>query len=125
MADTYLEDFMRLSVVLSERAPRKAIVEDDGVGRTIADQMGGAGKIRAMIGAKVTAIPNGLAIKWPNKQKTKGDLVEITLEPNDTYTMRFYNSSRGQKKLVREYDDIYFDQLVPVFEHHTGWYLRM
>lgn len=101
------------------------VQEDDGVGRTIADQMGGAGKLKMMLGATVVLIPNGLAIKWPNKHKSKGDLVEITLEPSDTYTMRFYNTSRGQKKLVKEFEDVYFDQLVDIFEQHTGWYLRM
>ena len=118
-----LERLRQLSGMPKET--KESVNEDDSIGRTIADQMGGAGKMRAMLGATVTAIPNGLAIKWPNKQKTKGDLVEITLEPSDTYTMRFYNSSRGGKKLVKEYDDVYFDQLVSTFEDWSGWRLSL
>lgn len=104
---------------------KESVNEDDSIGRTIADQMGGAGKMRAMLGATLVAIPNGLAIKWPNKQRTKGNLVEITLEPSDTYKMVFYNAGKGGKKLVKEYEDVYFDQLVDIFEKQTGWYVRM
>jgi len=108
---------------------QESVNEDDSIGRTIADQMGGAGKMRAMLGATIVAIPNGLAIKWPNKTRSKGNLVQITLEPSDTYKMVFYNAAAnvrtGGKKVVKEYEDVYFDQLVDIFEKQTGWYLRM
>jgi len=113
----------------AERRKNESVNEDDSIGRTIADQMGGAGKMRAMLGATIVAIPNGLAIKWPNRQRTKGNLVWITLEPSDTYKMVFYNAGKGTgmdgKKVVKEYEDVYFDQLVDIFEKQTGWYLRM
>jgi len=98
---------------------------DDGVGRTIVDQMGGGGILKAMLGATLVLIPNGIKIKWPNKERSKGNLVQITLEPSDTYKMVFYNASGSSQKVVKEYDDVYFDQLVDIFEKQTSWYLRM
>ena len=98
---------------------------DDGVGRIILDQMGGAGRIRAMLGATMVLIPHGVMIKWPSREPSRGNLVEITLDPSDTYNLTFFNATRGTKKVVKKYDDIYFDQLVELFERQTGLYLRL
>jgi hypothetical protein len=97
----------------------------DEVGRIILDQMGGPGRLKAMLGATMTLIPHGVMIKWPNPQRNRGNLVEITLQPSDTYEMTFYNAIRGSKKVVKKYDDVYFDQLIDLFEKQTGWYLKL
>jgi len=108
-----------------ERLKETRLQEGTSVANTIVQQMGGMGKLRAMLGAKLIAMSNGLRIIFPNRHRTRGNVCEITLEANDTYTMKFFNASRGQAKLVQKYDDIYFDQLIPTFEKQTGWYLRM
>jgi hypothetical protein len=95
------------------------------IAKTIAEQMGGMGRLRAMLGAQLTAISKGLAIKWPNKKRSKGNYVEITLRGDDTYDMEFFNVAGYKKKPVKKYRGIYFDQLVPIFEKQTGWYLRL
>jgi len=98
------------------------------VAKTIADQMGGAGKLKMMLGATVTALPGdkGLAIKWPNPKRTKGNYVEIILDRGkDLYNMTFYNLSKAAKKKVKEYKGLFFDMLVDTFERQTGWYLRL
>lgn len=97
----------------------------DDVGRVILDQMGGAGRLRAMLGARMTLIPHGVQILWPNKQRTRGNMVEIILQSNDTYDMTFYNASSAGKKLVKKHDNVYFDQLIELFERQTGWFLRL
>lgn len=94
--------------------------------QTIVQQMGGAGKLKIMIGAQLMQVdPKTLGIKFPNKQRSKGNYVEIKLLSSDTYKMEFFNLSVKGKKLVKKYDGIYNDQLVELFEKQTGWYLRL
>lgn len=94
---------------------------------TIVQQMGGFGRIKAMLGAKVMELSGGMGIgiRWPNKERSRGNYVEIRLEPSDTYTMEFFNVSGSSKKSVKKYDDVYFDSLVDIFEKQTGWFLSL
>lgn len=96
----------------------------DDVGMTILQQMGGAGRIKAMTGATFVRVTNGIGIKWPSKQPSKGNYVEVTLDPSDTYSMKFYNIGRGAKKVVKDIDGVYAEDLVRIFEGQTGYYLR-
>jgi len=96
------------------------------IAKTIRDQMGGH-RGMMMIGAKnLKALPRGLAFSWPNRTRSKGNYVEITLTGRDDYDMEFFNwvMSKG-KKPVKKYRGIYADDLIPTFEKQTGWYLRM
>lgn len=96
------------------------------VGKTILDQMGGYGRLRMMLGIKqITDLPRGVGFEWPNRQRSRGNYVEITLKPSDTYEMEFFNLSVRGKKSVKKYRDVYADQLVDIFEKQTGWYLRL
>jgi hypothetical protein len=92
------------------------------VAKTILDQFGGKMAL-VLIGGKAKVVENGqgIGIKWPNKQRSKGNYVEIVLKPDDTYEMTFFN---GTKK-VKSYDGVYADQLQDIFEKQTGWYLTM
>lgn len=95
---------------------------NEAVGDTIAQQMGGAGRLRAMLGAKdIIGLENGLRFRWPNKERSRGNLVRITLRPDDTYDMEFFNGT----KPVKKYEGVYADQLVSTFESQTGWYLSL
>lgn len=97
------------------------------IAKTIAEQMGGVRRLKAMLGATVMAVNGGkgLGIKWPNRQRSKGNYVEITLRGDDTYDMEFFNVSGRNRKSVKTYRGVYFDQLVDLFEKQTGWYLRL
>ena len=94
--------------------------------QTIAEQMGGVRRLKMMLGASFVGAVNGktLGIKWPNKKRSTGNYVEISLRGDDTYDMEFFNVSGSMKKSVKKYSMIYFDQLVDIFERQTGWYLR-
>lgn len=95
------------------------------VAKTIAEQMGGVRRLKMMLSATVTAVGSkGLGIKWPNKKRSKGNYVEITLRGDDTYDMEFFNVSTSARKSVKKFRGIYSDQLVEIFEKQTGWYLR-
>lgn len=103
------------------------------VSKVILEQMGGAKKIALMLGIGSGPgyffydLPGnkGVGFSWPNKQRSKGNNVEIKLMPDDTYTVTFFNVSGTDKKQVKKLTDIYSDQLVEVFEGQTGWYLRL
>jgi len=110
------QDFNRL-------AGRTRLIED--IAGTIAQQMGGVGRLKAMLGATVMKIENGISIKWPSKQRSKGNYVEIVLNAGDTYDVKFFNASGSNKKPVASYDDIYADRLVDTFEKQSGYYLRL
>jgi hypothetical protein len=73
----------------------------------------------------VVALPNGLSIKWPNKERSKGNYVEITLRPDDTYDMEFFNVTGAKKKSTKKYEMIYADQLTGLFRDWTGWALKL
>lgn len=100
-----------------------------GVAETILDQMGGSRRLSAMLGVKsfirLSSGHPGVAFAWPNRQSSRGNYVEIRLTPADTYDMTFFNVSVRGKKKVKEFNDLYFDNLVDTFERQTGWYLRM
>lgn len=95
------------------------------IATTIAEQMGGMRRLKAFLGAQLMAIPRGLGIKWPNRQRSRGNYLEVTLRGDDTYDMEFFNLSGMDKKTVKKYSGVYFDQLVDIFEKQTGWYLRI
>jgi hypothetical protein len=123
------DDVDEMPHVVQNRAPVQAQKREAGsmnpIAKTIYQQMGGR-RMGAMIGVQqYINLPNGLGIKWPNKQRSRGNYVEVLLNGKDLYDMTFYNVSRSGKKLVKKYADLYAESLVSVFEDQTGWYLRM
>ena len=116
-------DFNRIRELSGVVSARPSLFEgDDEIGKTIAQQMGGPGRLRIMLGAKeVVLLPNGLRFKWPNKERSLGNVCVITLRGDDTYDMEFLNGAKSVKK----FEGIYADALVSTFEQQTGWYLSM
>ena len=105
---------------------QEPVQEDDNIGRTILHQMGGVGRLRAMTGAsQFRLLPKGVGIKFPNKKRSRGNYVEVTLRPDDTYNMVFSNVSVKGVKVVKKYTMVYNDQLISIFENQTGLYLRL
>ena len=110
--------------------------EAQQIGNTIYEQFGG-GRAMAMLGGQAMILDmatdepgrarmlGGLGIKWPNPKRSKGNYVEILLRPDDTYDMNFFNLTIRAKKLVKQYRGVYADQLRPLFEKQTGWYLSL
>ena len=96
---------------------------------TIAKQLGGTNKLAAMIGAKdfLTA-PDQLSFRFGGRAKNRANFVEITLEANDTYTVRFAQIGRAPKFDVTERGTtsmIYADSLREHFEGATGFCLSL
>lgn len=90
------------------------------IGEAILAQMGGAGRIAAMINAKFTIAGDGVLLRFPNPSG-RPNACAITLEPDDTYHVRFY---RGIKD-AGQFKGVYCDQLREMFEKQTGLYLSL
>ena len=96
------------------------------ISQTILEQMGGARRLGMMLGAKrFVSLSKGVSFAWPNRQRSKGNAVEITLRGDDTYDMEFFNVSMRARKPVKKYQGLYAEDLIPTFERQTGWRARM
>jgi hypothetical protein len=126
--DPDLRDPIREILSHMEVSPKK--VKTSGamdVAKIILEQMGGKRRLQGFLGAtqfNLLQSPDGVGIKWPNKKRSLGNYVRITLTPQDTYDMEFQNVSTRGVKTVKTYKGLFFDMLVSTFEGHTGWYLH-
>jgi len=103
---------------------------------TILEQLGGQ-KFIAMTGSK-HFVGDGNTLRMTlAKNASKANRLYIALDPNDTYTMRFfkYTAPRFNNKTfsfsnekieeVKTYKGIYCDQLEELFQHITGMNTRL
>jgi hypothetical protein len=93
------------------------------VAQTIAEQLGGTGRLKMMTGAyNFGTSGNNLTFRIKNSFKV--NYVRITLNGKDLYDLQFGRVSGTKFTIVKEYSDIYNDQLIELFEQTTGMYLR-
>ncbi|MDB4431376.1 hypothetical protein N9137_03230 [Pseudomonadales bacterium] len=97
------------------------------IATTIIQQMGGLGKLQAMIAARFAEKDNGVYFVFRGSRKV--NYCEITIDGTDLYTMTI--SKRGTRKGVF-YDKVVYNQsglfsdiLKPEFERVTGLYLSL
>ena len=83
-------------------------------------------KFAVMTGAKnFIDTGDGLSMKI-GRNKTSSNYLKITLNMMDLYDVRFSRVSlKGGERSVTEYNNIFNDQLVEVFEKHTGMYTSL
>ena len=95
------------------------------VARAILNHLGG-NKCRVMTGAKnFMGFSEGLVMKI-GRNSSNSNYLKITLHSMDLYDMEFAKVSRmGEKKSVTEYNNVYNDSMVEVFEKHTGMYTKL
>jgi len=101
------------------------------VASTIAQQMGGTGRLKAMVGAHNLVFlsdtrDGGLAFDFKGSRKANKIRVELD-RGADLYNVKLYkyNHRTGEIKTVYEGEGIYFDMLIDIFEMHTGLYLTL
>jgi len=91
------------------------------VAQTIATQLGGTSRLQAFTGAyNFGTSGNNLTFRIKNR---KVNYVRITLNSKDLYDLQFGRVSGVKFTVIKEYNDIYNDQLVELFEQTTGMYL--
>jgi hypothetical protein len=91
------------------------------VAQTILSQLGG-NKFSVMTGAK-NFVSDGPALQFKlptNFAAKKINFVRITLDPSDTYTMKFFNFRGLNLKEVESVSGVYNDQLKSIFTGVTG-----
>ena len=95
------------------------------VAREILNQLGG-NKFRVMTGAKnFMGFSEGLVMKI-GRNSSNSNYLKITFNSMDLYDMEFAKVSRmGEKKSITEYNNVYNDSMVEVFEKHTGMYTKL
>lgn len=93
------------------------------VAQTIIKQMGGPRRLKMFTGAYNFGLrQNGVAFRIKNR---KVNTIIIDLNAKDLYDMTFVRIRGIDHTTIKEYNDLYFDQLVPMFEHVTGMYLTL
>ena len=99
----------------------------DAVAGTILNQLGGTGKLYAMVGAfDFLKISSGVCFKFRGSKKY--NFVEIDYdEGTDLYTVSFekinYRAFDAEKREVERIGSVMAEELVSVFEYTTGLYL--
>ena len=92
------------------------------IARTIFEQMGGLGRLKAFVGGH-TFVSDGDSASFKFKGSKVANYMKVTLTPLDTYNVEL-GKIWGQKYTVKkELDNVYFDQLVSIFEDTTKLYL--
>jgi len=94
-------------------------MSDLTVANTILDQMGGTGKLVAMIGARLfTGSDNAVSFMFPRAPRQAINRVRIELLPDDSgYKVTFYKGKRAD--VVMTFETIP-ENLRETFEYHTG-----
>lgn len=94
------------------------------VAKTIAEQLGGTGKLHAMIGAHAfTGGANNLLFMFKARAKNGANVVDIILNGMDTYDVAFYKMRGSKHSVVSKETDIGCENLKQYIESETGLYL--
>jgi hypothetical protein len=100
---------------------------DMTVSRTILEQLGGR-RFLVMTGAKNlvgSADALTMRIASVNKDRKRVNVVSITLDPSDTYTVEAIFASRNTRTVVGTRSNVYCDGLQAVFTELTGLYTHL
>ena len=86
----------------------------------------GGNRFRVMTGAKnMVSTENGIRMRI-GRNKTNENFMEVSLNGLDLYDVTFAKVTKMcEMKSVREYDNVYNDMLVSLFESHTGMYTSL
>ena len=91
---------------------------------TILNQLGGK-QFSMMVGMKDLSM-NGNTIQFKiGRNNSKANMVSVTLEDNDTYTIKFFSFRKMVFKELDIFENIYCDQLQKIFTDYTGLYTKL
>jgi hypothetical protein len=103
--------------------------EAKAVADIIAQQLGGLGRLSAMIGAKNFAYAKEgrgmFSFQFPNRKRSAPNCIKIVLEASDTYTVHFFRIGRADFKELGTVADVYADNLKSLIEDRTGLFLSL
>lgn len=94
------------------------------IATTILQQLGG-NHFAVMTGSKnFIAGKNSLSMKL-SRNSSKSNYLRITLNGKDLYDLEFISIRGAKMSTKKQFNDIYNDQLVDIFESTTGLYTRL
>ena len=97
---------------------------DTIVAQNIAQQLGGTGRISAMIGGHTfTAGAYNLTFKFKSRAKNGANCCRVTLGASDTYRVEFISIRGVSVRSKGDFSDVYAEDLKKLFERETGLYL--
>ena len=111
-------------------------MENQQVARKIIEQLGG-NKFFAMTGAKGLLSEENKLHMTLQKNMSIANKLTITLDPDDTYSMKFYKFTMGRlnmktfvysenkEKEVKTFKGVFADQLQDIFATVTGMYASL
>lgn len=101
--------------------------QDLAVANEILQQLGGAGRLRVMIGAhSFMGAPKSLTVKFRCRNPRRINTIMVALDPSDTYNVSFWCITSKTMRMVGGTDrDVYADNLRQVIESRTGLYLSL
>ena len=113
---------------IEQAAGRTAAVQgrkDPQIAKTILKQLGGSGRLSAMLGAKhFIDHGNGLSFQFPNPKRNRGNYFKVILdEGQDLYDLEIGKASRANYKKLKDWKGVQASELKRIFEGFTG--LRM
>jgi hypothetical protein len=92
----------------------------------ILQQLGGAGKLTAMLGAhSFSGEKDRLRFKFKARAHQNIKCINIVLEPSDTYRVEFWSVRGINVTKVAEHTGVYCDSLIPLVESVTGLAVRL
>jgi hypothetical protein len=98
------------------------------IAETTLQQLGGSGRLSAMIGASKFAHSKDGALTFHFKGFKKANVIKIELDKaNDVYVVSFYkyNQKTFDCPMVAQYTWVYADDLKNVIEIYTGLHLSL
>ncbi len=90
----------------------------------ILNQMGGSGRLAAMVGAR-DFVNTGRGLRFRFQGCKAANVCHIVLDADDTYTVEFYSIRGINVRKVSEESGHFCDTLRPYFETVTGLYLSL
>jgi len=91
----------------------------------IIDQLGGSGRLKAMVGAWNFIRDGEKNVQFRFKGSKVANHVSISLNSKDLYDVSFCKVHGDSVKKEKHYKGNYNDGLVELFEEHTGLYLSL
>jgi len=96
------------------------------VATTILEQLGGAGRLSAMLGAhSFVGGDDCLVFQFKARAARSINRVMVKLDPSDTYSVSFYKGRGVNVAKVSECSDVYVDALRSTIESITGLHLSL
>lgn len=94
------------------------------VASEIVRQMGGLGRLSAMVGAH-NLLDHGDGLSFKFRGSRKASYAKVTLGADDTYSVVIGKIRKFELKPTFEASGVYASSLVEIFERETGLYLSL